>query len=827
MSRKECPCENSLSILGLKTKPTKKEVKKNWKKLQKYHPDHCPLTFDDEFNQKCREKYNDLTALINSARDDYEDLHVTPQREINDCINCYKQQLKKVSEEEIRFSLYDNELDVHGSRNTLESRLLDNVPYKVFELNIWQYNAQIDLVYMYLKHANENKLMHILKVKDIPESGNKNDLIKTINENIDETELLKIIQNTEKNFKNYRTQLKKLSKKQLVMILRKNNLSTKGEESVLIDRILDNLDAFTISNSLENTSKMKEDALNKLEKLIGRTKFSQNYMDLLNLWGLNKHHGIRIKEEITLAIYDYEISEKEVENTLNNLLEITSKKHKEELLDKLYSLTGKSEHSRNYLQQLNVLQLSEAEGEEVKNELINLIKAHKIQKSEIETKLLELLEEKYRKFEEEKLKILYDFSGEESHSPEFKKLLDENGINENDGFNLKKEMEILIKSKNIANQDIVPKFKEFIKFKGYDIYLSNLNIYELNQLAIINNVEITDNNKKQKELIIHSNTTIYSIKSNIDEIKSIKNNLKSLSKKQLQYILNNFKLKTEGIKKDLIYRLLSKIHYENIKKELSEITSIENKLNDLTIIQLDNILTKHSISYEGNKSQKINELTKRLTVLEIKNDLNYFMDLNSQLNNMGMSGINYICDMHNINNSRDQNNIIQYILNNVDLMKLKSDMLKVNSIEKTLKTLNRKQLEYLTQTTNVNTNDLLNTIDLKEVENINKVIKRLTKKLNSYNINQLNYILKKNQLPPSNDDKKDQIDTILQHVSIPDIQENIRNIKQINNKLNSLSDKEVKEILEKNGMEFNKNKDNKSQIKDSIPIEKIEKYLSD
>lgn len=826
MTPNNCPCENTLSLLGLKKKPSKKEVKEIWKKLQKYHPDRCPKTIDEEFNNECKKKYNDLTALINRAREEFYDAPVN-QSEINSCISCYEKQLKNKSQEEIKYSLSENKLDTNGNRNTLQTRLLNNVPYLVFKLNIWQYNAQKNLTEKYLKQINENKLSHILFIKNIPGEGNKNNLIKIIRENIDELELFEIVQNVEKDFKNFKTQLKKLSKEQLIIILERNNLSSNGKEPILIERILDSLNAPDIKNSIKEASSRKEDALKKLEKLIGRSKFSQNYLDMLEFWGLNKSHGVQIKEKITKSIYDYEISENEVEERLNNLLKATSEEYEKELLNELFSITGKDKHSETYLQQLNVLQLSEMEGMEVKNQMINLIKTHSIQKNEIKDKLHELLEETYRKFEEEKLKILYDFAGNESHTPEFNDLLDKNELSHSDGFEIKKEMEELIKIKVLSNNEIIPEFKKFIVFKGYDIHLTALNIYELNQIAIINNIDLSKKVEKQKELIVNSeDIDINTIKSNINDITRIKNELKTISKKHLKFILNKFNLSTNGIKKDLIYRLLSNIHYEKINNEINNINDIIDKLYELTKPQLEDILSKHGIIFNGDKTQIINEITKKVEISDIKKDLDSLINLNSQLQNVDMASINYIADIHGIDKSKERDIIIKEILNTVDLIDLRVELIQANSIEKTLETFNQKQIQYITQTYNTNTDEILDKVGLKEIDNIINVIKRITKKLNSYNTNQLNYILYKNNLPQTTD-KEDQIDIILQHVLIPDIQKNIRTIKQINNKINRLSENSIKEIFEKNGLEYKENEDNKSKIKESIPINKIEKYLSD
>lgn len=826
MTKNNCPCKNTLSILGLKRKPQKKEVKKIWKKLQKYHPDRCPMTIDEEFNKECKKKYNDLTAFINRARDEFDDTPVN-QQEINSCIKCYEKQLKTKSQEEIQYSLLENDLDINGNRNTLETRLLNNVPYMIFKLNVWQYNAQINMIDKYLKNCNENKLTYILIFKNIPQEGNKKDLIKTIKEHIDDNELFEIIHDIEKDFKNLKTQLKKLSKEQLIIILKKFNLNTKGKESVLIERILENLNVADIKESIEKASTRKEDALNELEKLIGRSKFSQKYLDMLEFWGLTKNHGIKIKEKITKSIYNYEISENEVENTLNNLLKITSEEYENELFNELYSLTGKDQHSETYLQQLNLLQLSEMEGTDVKNQLINLIKTHDIKKEEIKDKLHELLEESYRKFEEEKLKILFDYAGNENHSFEFNKLLEKNELSENDGFVAKTEMKEIIKNKVLSNDEIIPEFKKFIVFKGYDIHLSKLNIYELNQIAIINNINLSDTVEKQKESLVASeNISIKIIKSNIKEINNIKNELKKLSKKQLKFILNKFTLSTNGIKKDLIFRLISNIHYNEINNEINEMHNIADKLYKLTNPQLEYILIKNSISFNGNKTQKINEITKRIDVPDIKKDLNSMIDLESQLNEIDMGSVKYIADLHGIDTSKERNIIIEEILNTVDLIEIRVDLINVKSIEKTLKKFNQKQLQYITQTYNTDVNEILDNVDLKEINNINKVIKRITKKLNSYNTNQLNYILYKNNLPQTND-KENQIDIILQHVLIPNIQENIRSIKKINNKINYLNENEIKEILNINGIEYQDNTDNKSKIKELIPYDKIEGYLCD
>ena len=826
MTQNNCPCENTLSVLGLKSKPSKKEVKKIWKKLQKYHPDRCPLTIDENFNEECKKKYNHLTALINRAHDEFEDEPIN-QSEINSCIDCYKRQLKNKTEEELKYSLYENNLDVHGSRNTLETRLLNNVPYIVFKLNIWQYNAQINISTKYLKQINENKLNHILTIKGIESSGDKNNLVKIIQKNIDENELFEIIREVEKEFKNFKTQLKKLSKEQLIIILKRNNLDIRGKEDILIKRILDNLNATDISESIEKALTKKENSLKKLEKLIGRNKFSQNYLDLLEFWGLNKNHGIQIKEKIIKSIYDYEISENEVEEKLNKLLKTTSKEYENELLNELYALTGKNQHSEAYLQQLNTLQLSEMEGMEVKNQMIDLIKTHSINKDEIKDKLYELLEKTYKKFEEEKLKILYDYAGAEIHTSEFKDILEKNELNENDGFEAKKEMKELIKNKVIPNEDIIIEFKKFIALKGYDVHLSKLNIYELNQIAIINNLNIYNNIEKQKEEIINSeHVTIKTIKSNICEINLIKDELKKLSKKHLQFILNNFNLSTNGIKKDLSYRLLSNTHYTEIQKNINEINSISDKLYDLTEPQLEYILHKHLIQFNGTKTKRINEITKKIEVMEIKQDLESLIDLNSQLYDMDIASLNYIADIHNIDKSKERDIIIKEILNTVDLIELKVDLINVNSIEKTLETFNQKQLQYISQTYNTDIDNILVNVSLKEIKKINNVIKRITKKLKSYNTNQLNYILYKNNLPQTND-KSDQIDIILQHILIPDIQKNIRTIKQVNNKINSLSNDEIKEIFEKNGFEYKENIDSKSQIKEMIPIQIIEKDFSD
>ena len=43
-------------------------------------------------------------------------------------------------------------------------------------------------------------------------------------------------------------------------------------------------------------------------KHLRRRAFNQNFLNKLESWGLNKNHGIIIKEEIAKEIYNYEIS---------------------------------------------------------------------------------------------------------------------------------------------------------------------------------------------------------------------------------------------------------------------------------------------------------------------------------------------------------------------------------------------------------------------------------------------------------------------------------------------------------------------------------------
>ena len=122
-------------------------------------------------------------------------------------------------------------------------------------------------------------------------------------------------------------------------------------------------------------------------------------------------------------------------------------------------------------------------------------------------------------------------------------------------------------------------------------------------------------------------------------------------------------------------------------------------------------------------------------------------------------------------------------------------------------------------------NEILEKGNLSQIMDINDKIKSITKTLNSFNINQLHYILDKNNQKISLN-KKEQIQIILDNLLLVVIERDIQDINETVNDLNRLNEDQIEEIIELNRINKSLTKsENISNILELIPIKTIKNNI--
>ena len=770
-------------ILPIKPNFTKKQVKKAGNKLlARYKPDKVRRVKPDELKDKLMTKYREVFKLANNQLTEIKkgNLNYNIPDAYNGYINSYRQELRNYNESDFKIILKANDLPTDGNKTQLQNRILENVPSFIASLNLEedylreQYVPSMEDI---LKEFRENKLVRILQLKNITPSGNSTALINQIVSNISEDELNNLIEQVDREIDDLKTKLNGLRDEQLKLILDNNNFNSRGNKTVLINKIIENLPIAEIENNINRVRINKQKALEKLYSITGKDELSQSYKQKLAANHLDINHGITIRNKIVSLINNFQIEENSIESKLNELINKQSKQIIDNTLNELYKITGKTSLNPKFLEKLKQSDLTKDDGIQIRNEIIADIKAWKVGKNNLSHYVTLKIKQKKLIKQNEKIEILYGITGKTTLSPSFAKLLYDHGLNEQDGIQIRNEMINLIKTTNINKNNINPKVLELITLKASEKLINNCDIHYLNQIALMNNLAKCKSKPKYVESFLNSITPSFNdlkIKSDINEIDNIKVRLGKLYENQLEFILVSNNISSRGTKNELINKIISNINIKAIKFIVSEIEKVTAKLNQLTMNELSFILKENNIKVAGGKTQIITEIIRTLPVTTIRNNINELNGVKSKLKELNTNELRFIAKSNNLIVKDNKNQLIDEIGTKIPVYILAENISEISKIKTSVRSFNKLQRQHLLITAGLDKdcddetqiNKILENVDLFEIADFNKKIIELTNELNNLSAIQLNYILDNHNLEKSND-KSIQIETILENILMP------------------------------------------------------------
>ena len=830
-------------ILPIKPNFNKKQVKKEGNKLlARYKPDKVSREKPDELKDILMAKYREVFKLANNQLTQIKkgNLNYNTPDLYDGYINSYKQELRNYNESDFIIILKANDLPTDGNKTQLLNRILENVPSVIASLNLEedylreQYVPSMEDI---LNEFRENKLVRILQLKNIRPNGNSTSLINQIVSNISEDELNNLIEQVDREIADLKDKLNGLRDEQLKLILDNNNFNSRGNKNVLINKIIENLPIGEIENNINRVRINKQKALEKLYSITGKDELSESYKQKLAAKHLDINHGITIRNKIVSLINNYQIEENNIESKLNELINKQSKQIIDNTINELYKITGKTSINSKFLKKLKQSGLDKNDGVQIRNEIIIDIKAWKVGKDNLSHYVNLKIKQKKLIKQNEKIEILYGITGKEALSPSFTRLLYDHGLNEEDGIKIRNELINLIKTTNLGKNEINPKVLELITLTASEKLINGCNISYLNQIAIINNLSKCNSKQKYVESFLNSISPSFNdlkIKSDISEIDNIKEKLGKLYKNQLEFILVSNNISSNGIKEELIDKIISNIHIRGIKLIVSEIDKVNTKLNQLTMNELSFILKENNIKIAGGKTQVINEINKTLPITTIKNNIKQLSEVKSQLKELNTNELKFIAKSNNIIVIDNKDRLIDEIGTQVPVYILAENISEISKIKINVQSFNKLQKHHLLKSYGLNEdcddetqiNEILENVDLFEIVDFNKSIVELKEELNNLSVIQLNYILDNHNLETSTDTSI-QIETILEHILMPSIIKDIQSIKKLENDINAISEDEIDNILSENKLRKSIDKtENIKTIFKNLSFDEFNAYLS-
>ena len=240
-----------------------------------------------------------------------------------------------------------------------------------------------------------------------------------------------------------------------------------------VNELLDKLIAEIVENKIIELKNKKESQLTELYELTGKTELKKEYLDILEKNGLSQEIGLEIKRTLLDLINANQI-EISVKDNFNKLLEenklAEDKKRENELISTLQELTGKLDLTQEYVDKLEEKGLTPEKGFIIRNNIKKQIQEGKIRDESIEDVLNNALDEECERIAVEKENALIDylneFIGKDALSSQFKSKLDVFNLEYNKGFEIKKNIYDLIKSREITEESqIVSKIDELIEIE--------------------------------------------------------------------------------------------------------------------------------------------------------------------------------------------------------------------------------------------------------------------------------------------------------------------------------------------------------------------------
>ena len=754
--------------------------------------------------------------------------------------------VRSVKPEILRKELYDKYTEISSSINSMYNQIKDTWD------TVGRFMPEIKKLYeiymdgyISLLHAlpDSSLLVVILEANDLETTGSRNQLedriidnvpIAIASLNIDEHVLRKThapkIEDT----------LKEFPKNKLVRILELKNIHAVGDSFSIIKQIVSSISEDEINNLINQVDGEINDLRAKLNRL--NDKQLKLILDNNNLNSYGNKNQLITKIIETLPI-------SEIENNINKVTV-----NKEKALKKLYSITGKDELSKSFKKRLAENNLEIEHGIEIRNKIAHKIKNYEIEEKEIESQLDRFIKRKSQQIIEDILNELYKLTGKKSANKKFLEKLKKAGLDGKDGTKIKNEIISDIKAGKVKKDDL----KELIDLKIQDkkIELENekldilykitgktnikssfkkllsehdldeqdgLNIKnELITIIKTTNIDKRDINPKLLEFITlaASEKLINNCDmSYLDQI-AIMNNLSKCDTKQkyVKYFLDNISPSFNDLK---------------IKSAISEIDNIKERLDKLYKNQLEFILISNNIPNKGTKKELINNIVSNIHIDAIKLIISEIDKINKQLNQLTLNEISFILKENNIKVGGTKDKLINEINKTVSIDTIKKDIKRLNEIKSQLNDFNINELKFIAKSNNLsvtdNKNDLIDAIETQVPvvvisENISEIsnIKNLVQ---SFNDIQRQHLLITNDLNINSDDKT-QISEILENVDLFEISEFNKSLVELKEELDDLSVIQLNHILNNHNLETSTDKSIQiNTILDNILIPFIKKDI--
>ena len=830
-------------ILPIKPNFTKKQVNKAGKIISfRYSTVKVRNVNPEELRDILMDEYREISKLANSTIRDIKKgkISYNSPNDYDAYTNFFKRNLNGLNKNDLIIILDANELPTDGNKTQLQKRVLENVPSQIASLNIKeydlrkQYKPRIEEV---LRRFKDNKLVRILQLKNIQPTGNSTPLINQIVSNISENEINNLIDQVDREINDAKDKLNGLNDQQLKQILDNNNFNSRGNKTVLINKIIENVPIAEIEDNINRVRINKQKLLKKLYLITGKDELLESYKQKLASNHLDINHGIQIRNKIVSLINNYQIEENKIESKLDELITKESQKIIKDTLNELDKITGKTPLNPKFLKKLKQAGLDKNDGIQIRNEIIADIKSWKVGKDNLSHYVNIKISQKKLIKQNEKLEILYGITGKTNIKTSFLRLLSEHGLNEQEGVQIKNELINLIKTTNIDKNSINTKLLETITLEAFKKLINSCDIHYLNQIAMINNLSKCNTKENYVTSFLNNISSSFNdlkIKSDINKIDNIKERLVKLYKNQLEFILISNNVSGAGIKDELINNIISNIPIRGINLILSEIEKTNEKLNQLTMNELSFILKENNIKVAGGKTQVINEINKTMPVNLIKNDIKKLNKIKSALNELNFNELRFIAKSNNMIVKDNQQQLIDEIGTQVPVTILSENISEINNLKTAVKSFNKLQRQHLLKSNLLNDagndetqiNEILENIDLFEIANFNNELNEIKNELNNLSDIQLNYILNNHNLEKS-DNTSIQIETILENILIPFIKRDIQSIKELKNKIDCISEDEIDNILSKNKLRKSIHKnENIKTIVENLSFDKISEYLS-
>lgn len=754
--------------------------------------------------------------------------------------------VRSVKPEILRKELYDKYTEISSSINSMYNQIKDTwdtVGRFMPEIKKL-YEIYVD-GYISLLHAlpDSSLLVVILEANDLETTGSRNQLedriidnvpIAIASLNIDEHVL------RQTHTPKIEDTLKEFPENKLVRILELKNINAVGDSFSIIKQIVSSITEDEINNLIDQVDGEINDLRAKLNRL--NDKQLKLILDNNNLNSYGNKNQLITKIIETLPISDIE----------NNINKVTI--NKEKALKKLYSITGKDELSKSFKKRLADNNLEIEHGIEIRNKIAHKIKNYEIEEKEIESQLDRFIKRKSQKVTEDILNELYKLTGEKSLNKKFLDKLKKSGLDEKDGIKIKNEIITDIKEGKVKKDDLKDLIDLKVQDKKIELENEKLDIlYKITGKTNINSsfkkllsehdLDEQDGLNIKNELITLIKTTIIGkkdINPKLLELITLAASEKLINKCDMSYlnqiaIMNN--LSKCDTKQKYVKYFLDNISPSfndfKIKSAISEIDNIKERLDKLYKNQLEFILISNNVPNKGTKKEVINNIVSNIHIDAIKLIISEIDKINKQLNQLTLNEISFIVKENNIKVGGTKDKLINEINKTVSIDTIKKDIKRLNEIKSQLNDFNINELKFIAKSNNLsvtdNNDDLIDAIETQVPvavisENISEIsnIKNLVQ---SFNDIQRQHLLITNDLNINSDDKT-QISEILENVDLFEISEFNKSLVELKEELDDLSVIQLNHILNNHNLETSTDKSIQiNTILDNILIPFIKKDI--